>query len=181
MKDQRKKQRKRTLTGERTRVEGREIDDPRLEEIIRKIGKTERERYRPFLKERSTTLLEERVGKIRSLPPLELEKLLQEGGLKRYLGIHPAPVRGRTQGKSTLNYYLVAAGKREIRGTIVDDCLKLIEEGKTKEVMENRRKYQPVLSMLSRAGIMNRETGKFDKEGVRKSRKENRILYKGEW
>jgi len=181
MKDQRKKQRKRTLIGERTSVESGEIYDPRLEEIIGKIRKTERKKCRPFLKERGPTLLEERVEKIRLLPPLELEKLLQEKGLQRYLGIHPASVHGRTQGKSTLNYYLVAAGKREIRGTIVDDCLRLIEEGKTKEVMENRRKYQPVLIMLRKAGIMDRETGKFDKEGARKSRKENRLLHKGEW
>jgi len=129
-------------------------------------------------------MLVERVSKIRSLSDEELRGLLKNKEIREKIGIHRKGKRegGQGGGKAgALNFYLTAAGKREIRGTQLADNLKLIVEGKIGELEKNRRIYLSTIAVLKIAGIADPKTGHINKEAIRKCLEANRILHKGEW
>jgi hypothetical protein len=132
-------------------------------------------------------VMENTVQKLRALSTEELEKLKERRELLTFLGLKTGRFHGRAKGgQSNLaraTQYLIAAGKREIRGTQIEDILKEIVAGRLKEVRSKHGgfAYSRILNILEIAGIANRETGEIDIGAVKKCLKENRILHKGEW
>jgi len=136
---------------------------------------------------RKKPVMENTVQKLRALSAEELEKLKERRELLAFLGLKRGRFHGRARGGPSnlgrATQYLIAAGKREIRGTQTEDILKEIVAGQLKEVPNKHGKfaYSQILSVLEIAGIANPKTGKIDIGAVKKCLKENRILHKGEW
>jgi len=132
-------------------------------------------------------VMENTVQKLRALSMEELKKLEERKELLAFLGLKTGRFHGRARaGQSNIaraTKYLIAAGKREIRGTQTEDILKEIVAGRLKEVRSKHGgfAYSQILNTLEIAGIANRKTGKIDIGAIKKCLKENRILHKGEW
>jgi len=142
------------------------------------IWRFERDAYGRVI--RRKPLFEKRVKKLRALSNEELDELIRNKQLREFLEISGGlgskiPVPRKDDNILT---YLIAAEKREIRGTTIGDALKLIVAGRIDKLKKNPRVLYKVLNVLEVAGIAKPREGKIDIPAVKKCLEENRIVWK---
>jgi len=121
---------------------------------------------------------QEMVPKIRNLSDEKLNELVENKRLGELLKLGSKSSSARA---STISAVLTIAGKKGIRGTKYGDCLKLIAEGKSKEVLQDAAHFRNEINALEIAGILNKETRKINISAAKKCLEANRILHNGEY
>jgi len=127
---------------------------------------------------RDRPMFKERVKRVRSLSDQEREGLKRSGHYKEFLDIKSGSLHSYGGGTGSVSMYEMAAGKREILGTLVGDGLKLIKEGRLEELKKDHAHFQMVIKVLEMPGIADRKTGRIDGRAVEECLKKNRIIYK---
>jgi len=128
---------------------------------------------------RGKAMFIDRVNKLKALSDTELKKMKEDKEIRKYLYLKSGGSKSHGGGAgSSASIYEIAAGKREILGTKIGDGLRMIDSGKVDELRKDWRNFRAVIGVLDVAGLVDRKSGRFDRQGIKECLKKNRIVHK---